>query len=828
MDDGPAHPVAAAAAPATAGPAGHRCHGAAAAAATGAIAVKAEPQAAAQPHLPEDEVALVRAFGTHGLVKEALHRRSQELKGTRGGARGTRIPNTLRAIERRWFVGRQTVQKATEKTNELRTALAAGAAGVAASDALIGTATLLALAAEGSGLVKLISTQGGPAAPFCELHLYVKSPQRGGSTVKGFTRKTLDHKAYYIHQDVVSACLQHAEQHCQLQALRQEGREMRLETALPTQLLLTSPRVVPQLTSATYLDERIEALSPAAPDWTVGWVSEVDLSSSESYDISDGSGDSDIDFASIGSVSDQDELGPSSLWEERYQDDRWSTDDLTATSIGTGSEQDINSLTSMSDDDVHGFPDNGTGAVSASCEAKRDWGQHGKRPHEQLFVEDDETLFVEDDEKLFVSTAQQGADTYEKRASPHTRRKTGTAAAGTFLATAAWALILLVVHHSRPGSTTSDDSLISPVRPAMVWTLEGIDTSIGLFQGGKRNKCVSPASVTQMCEASGSFAHLIAVPGSGQTSGRTCVMQNAAARMWPRWRQQNAADALPDVVTACGQLGGATPLLPALSRRLAVKGAADGLNCRVKWGSALTAGNLIKWRSSGSQPDGLSAAAVNAGLRHTTGLRNSGGIMWTTDRHVRLYLFASAYPCRSLENGVSIGACGIDITEEDTIEIYGDTVGGLWSYDLLSGSEEGWTRQSNSEIRAATVARTSPEPTGIGDLLVQNRRTLPPARNNAVQWSFPSGSVFIMGGSGCTTEPHAKRFGFECEIQDLSDLWHWDVATGLWSCLYMPERTTGASSIVTLHYQWSAENGGLPAPASDLFEEVEGLWPIAR
>ena len=66
----------------------------------------------AQPEHQPGEAELVQAFASHELVQEALRRRYEQLKGIRGGAKGPRHPNTLRAIERRWFVGKQTIQKA--------------------------------------------------------------------------------------------------------------------------------------------------------------------------------------------------------------------------------------------------------------------------------------------------------------------------------------------------------------------------------------------------------------------------------------------------------------------------------------------------------------------------------------------------------------------------------------------------------------------------------------------------------------------------------------------------------------------------------------------
>ena len=321
---------------------------------------------------------------------------------------------------------------------------------------------------------------------------------------------------------------------------------------------------------------------------------------------------------------------------------------------------------------------------------------------------------------------------------------------------------------------------------------------------------MKPANATQMCE--------VAAYGRAQTS---CVRQTSAK--WPIWREvAHLADGPLDVATACSQRsssGGKTQRLPAakLRRQLAVP---ESCGCRVEWGET------------------------------TPGPRSTAAIMWSTGQRVWLYLFAAAGLCdQRISHLNSIGACGTEDQAGD-IEIYGDMVGGVWSYDLLDGSDKGWTRTSNSEIRAATLAKSPPDDDSSAS--VQNRRTLPPARNNPVQWSLPSGSVFIMGGRGCMHEPNGldavQHSIFLMDVnakppnkcasspEDLSDMWHFDVSTGLWSCLYMPEPTnTIPSSIVTLGDQWNAEDGGLPTPptafsSSDLNlpERRQGAWPVAR
>ena len=159
------------------------------------------------PQQPADERAVVNAFAAHALVQERLACRKLELKGTRGGAKGSRTPTSLRAIERRWFTGRLTVAKAAEfaKTAELRAQLDAG---VATSDALVGTATLLALSQDGSGLAELMPMD--TTTDLRELRLRIKTLVHGGATMQG-ARRTVDQKKYFLHQSIVTACLRHAQ-----------------------------------------------------------------------------------------------------------------------------------------------------------------------------------------------------------------------------------------------------------------------------------------------------------------------------------------------------------------------------------------------------------------------------------------------------------------------------------------------------------------------------------------------------------------------------------------------------------------------------------------
>ena len=223
------------------------------------------------PELQPGEPELLQAFATHDLVQEALRRRSEELKGIHGGAKGARVPSTLRAVERRWFVGRQTVQKAAQKALELlvESIGALTPEGVAKSDALVGTATLLALSQDGRGLVTLKpheitspAAEGIAAGPYRELQLCVSALQRGGSTTKGARPRRP--KTYFLHQDVVAACLRHAERF-----------QQRQQVASSTMTLATVPAgspLAPLGLAVGLLDELAESstvdVGPAMPQAT--------------------------------------------------------------------------------------------------------------------------------------------------------------------------------------------------------------------------------------------------------------------------------------------------------------------------------------------------------------------------------------------------------------------------------------------------------------------------------------------------------------------------------------------------------------------------------
>jgi hypothetical protein len=98
----------------------------------------------------EAELAFIRAFYASRLVRECMDARKGK-PGMPGGLRSTQAATTLGAVIRRWFIGRQTVRKAAQKTEQLPHPLTDQA--IAQNSALVGTAAMLDLARTQSDLV---------------------------------------------------------------------------------------------------------------------------------------------------------------------------------------------------------------------------------------------------------------------------------------------------------------------------------------------------------------------------------------------------------------------------------------------------------------------------------------------------------------------------------------------------------------------------------------------------------------------------------------------------------------------------------------------------
>ena len=127
----------------------------------------------------EQEAALVEEFYTSRLVVEALDARKVSQMGRQGGLRSSRQATTMAAILRRWFIGKQTVKKATEKTASLPPRLSGREFGL--NNALVGTAALLELQASSNpAQSRLVTVADAPGAPgYMVMTLGVATNKRG-------------------------------------------------------------------------------------------------------------------------------------------------------------------------------------------------------------------------------------------------------------------------------------------------------------------------------------------------------------------------------------------------------------------------------------------------------------------------------------------------------------------------------------------------------------------------------------------------------------------------------------------------------------------------
>ena len=127
----------------------------------------------------EQEAAFVEEFYTSRLVVEALDARKVSQMGRQGGLRSSRQATTMAAILRRWFIGKQTVKKATEKTASLPPRLSGREFGL--NNALVGTAALLELQASSNpAQSRLVTVADAPGAPgYMVMTLGVETNKRG-------------------------------------------------------------------------------------------------------------------------------------------------------------------------------------------------------------------------------------------------------------------------------------------------------------------------------------------------------------------------------------------------------------------------------------------------------------------------------------------------------------------------------------------------------------------------------------------------------------------------------------------------------------------------
>ena len=98
---------------------------------------------AARVPVQSAEEVFIKAFYAGRLVQECMDARKGK-PGMPGGLRSTQSATTLGAVIRRWFIGRQTVRKAAQKTEQLSLPLTDAA--IAQNSALVGTAAMFELA----------------------------------------------------------------------------------------------------------------------------------------------------------------------------------------------------------------------------------------------------------------------------------------------------------------------------------------------------------------------------------------------------------------------------------------------------------------------------------------------------------------------------------------------------------------------------------------------------------------------------------------------------------------------------------------------------------
>lgn len=110
---------------------------------TGMVVVGGVAAPSAQASVESAEDVFIKAFYACRLVVECMNARKGK-PGMPGGLRSSQSATTLGAVIRRWFIGRQTVRKAAQKTDQLSLPLTDQA--IAQNSALVGTAAMLDLA----------------------------------------------------------------------------------------------------------------------------------------------------------------------------------------------------------------------------------------------------------------------------------------------------------------------------------------------------------------------------------------------------------------------------------------------------------------------------------------------------------------------------------------------------------------------------------------------------------------------------------------------------------------------------------------------------------
>eukprot|EP01043_Picozoa_sp_COSAG02_P008591 COSAG02_NODE_278_length_25916_cov_19.826432_1_plen_1015_part_10 len=151
------------------------------------------------------EEALILAFYSSRLVLEAIVDRKRAQVGVRGGMRQHRKANSMASLLRRWFVGKQSFDKAVTKTAEVQ-ALLSDRRGIGQHSELVGTAALLELAGSNDPaknfLVRVVDAPGEP--DFVRVMLRVQTRKRGRP--RASPRPELPCPHYFVHKSVVDSC----------------------------------------------------------------------------------------------------------------------------------------------------------------------------------------------------------------------------------------------------------------------------------------------------------------------------------------------------------------------------------------------------------------------------------------------------------------------------------------------------------------------------------------------------------------------------------------------------------------------------------------------
>eukprot|EP01048_Picozoa_sp_COSAG05_P017213 COSAG05_NODE_2317_length_3241_cov_1.711330_1_plen_467_part_10 len=156
-----------------------------------------------------DELELVRSFNGVVYIRHELMKNCNRNRRRAHEEAEKKVPTTLSSVERRWFVGRMSMEKAAEKAAQMQswtwswTPVPASSAETCVRQ-MLGTAALLDLAETGH---RLISAGPSSSPNVTEVVLRVKSNKRGRPKKGGSEEEqTIKQRRYFIHDTVVALC----------------------------------------------------------------------------------------------------------------------------------------------------------------------------------------------------------------------------------------------------------------------------------------------------------------------------------------------------------------------------------------------------------------------------------------------------------------------------------------------------------------------------------------------------------------------------------------------------------------------------------------------